>query len=43
MKEVSGGKKVDQVRDIYMCEKILIVFDSLIYLEPVERFRIEVM
>jgi len=34
MKEESGGKKVDQ-----FCERENIVFDSLIYLEPVERFK----
>jgi len=33
MKEESGAKKVDQ-----LCERENLVFDSLIYLEPVERF-----
>jgi len=38
MKEESEGKKVDQfLRDVYIRENL--VFDSLIYLEPVERFK----
>jgi len=39
MKEESGGKKVDQFWEIYMCERENLVFDSLSYLEPVERFK----
>jgi len=37
MKEESGGKKVDQFWEIFEREKF--VFDSLIYLEPVDRFK----
>jgi len=36
MKEESGGKKV-VLRDLYVRENF--VFDSLMYLEPVERFK----
>jgi len=38
MKEESGGKKVDHavLLDLYVRQNL--VFDSLIYLEPVERF-----
>jgi len=37
MKEESGGEKVDQFWEIYTWENF--VFDFLIYLEPVERFK----
>jgi len=39
MKEESGGKKVDQFWEIYMCDRENLVFDSLIYFEPVVRFK----
>jgi len=39
MKKESEGKKVDQFWEIYMWERENLVFDSLIYLEPVERFK----
>jgi len=35
MKEENGGKKVDQ----FICERENLVFDYLIYLEPVDRFK----
>jgi len=38
MKEESEGKKVDQF-ERFICEKENLVFDYLIYLEPVERFK----
>jgi len=38
MKEESGGKKVEQF-ERFICERENFVFDSLIYLEPVERFK----
>jgi len=38
MKEESGGKKVYQF-ERFICDKENLVFDSLIYLEPVERFK----
>jgi len=38
MKEESGGKKVDQF-ERFICVRENFVFDSLIYLEPVERFK----
>jgi len=38
MKEESGGKKVDQYLEIYLYEKENLALDSLIFLEPVERF-----
>jgi len=37
MQEVSGGKKVDQF-EICICVRENLVYDSLIYLEPAERF-----
>jgi len=37
MKEESGDKKVDQF-ERFVCERENLVFDYLIYLEPVERF-----
>jgi len=40
MKEESGGKKDDQFWEIrFICKTENLVFDSLIYLEPVERFK----
>jgi len=39
MKEESEGKNVDQFWENYMWERENFVFDSLIYLEPVERFK----
>jgi len=35
MTEESGSKKVER----FICERENLVFDSLIYLEPVERFK----
>jgi len=39
MKKESGRKKADQFWEIYMWERENFVFDSLIYLEPVERLK----
>jgi len=43
MKEESGDKKVDQFLEIRMCDRENFVFNSLIYLEPVERFYSKIM
>jgi len=39
MKEESGGKMVDQFFKRFICKTENLVFNSLIYLEPVERFK----
>jgi len=38
IKEESEGDKVDQI-ERFICERENLVFDSLIYFEPVERFK----
>jgi len=42
MKEESGVKNLTSFKR-FMCERENLVFDSLIYLEPVERFKNIVM